>query len=83
MAGNIWDMKKLGCTANEGPVRIKFKCLVPLYVLPEMKLLLPNQNYNVLSSSFYTHISVRDLYISRIGLPILLQGNMWTDPGNI
>jgi hypothetical protein len=31
----------------------------------------------------YTHISVRDLYISRIGLPILLQENMWTDPGNI
>jgi hypothetical protein len=27
--------------------------------------------------------SVRDLYLSRIGLPILLQGNMWTDPGNI
>jgi hypothetical protein len=26
---------------------------------------------------------VRDLYISRIGLPILLQGNMWTNPGNI
>jgi hypothetical protein len=28
-------------------------------------------------------ISVRDLYISRIGLPILLQGNIWTDPRNI
>ncbi len=26
---------------------------------------------------------MKDLYISRIGLPILLQGNMWTDPGNI
>jgi hypothetical protein len=26
-------------------------------------------------------MSVRDFYISRIGLPILLQGNMWTDPG--
>jgi hypothetical protein len=26
---------------------------------------------------------VRDLYISRIGLPILLQGNMWTNPGDI
>jgi hypothetical protein len=26
---------------------------------------------------------VRDLYISRIGLPILLQENMWTVPGNI
>jgi hypothetical protein len=41
-----------------------------------MKLLFPKQNYNVLSPSFYTHISVSGLYISRIGLPILLQGNM-------
>ncbi len=33
-----------------------------------------NENviYNILFSSPYTHISVRDLYISRIGLPILL-----------
>ncbi len=58
-------------SANEGPVRIQYKCLVP------------KQNYNVLSPSSYTLISVRDLYISKIGLPILLQGNMWTDPGNI
>jgi hypothetical protein len=28
-------------------------------------------------------ISVRDLYISRISLPILLQRNMWTNPENI
>ncbi len=48
-----------------------------------MNLLIPEQNYNVLSPSSYTHISVRNLYISRIHLPILLQGNMWTDPGNI
>jgi hypothetical protein len=27
------------------------------------------------------HISVRDLYISRMGLSILLQPNMWTIPG--
>jgi hypothetical protein len=70
-------------TANEGPVKIQYKCLVPIYVFPEMKLIFPNQNYNVLSPSSYTHISVRDLYISRISLPILLQVNMWTDPGNI
>ncbi len=38
-----------------------------------MKLLFPKQNCNVLSPRSYTHISVRDLYISRIGLPILLQ----------
>jgi hypothetical protein len=38
----------------------------PIYVLPEMKLrsLLPYS---------YSHVSVSDLSISRIGLPILLQ----------
>jgi hypothetical protein len=36
-----------------------------------MKLLFQKQNYNVLSPSSYTRISVRDLFISRIGLPIL------------
>jgi hypothetical protein len=60
----------------------EYICLVPLYVFPEMELLFPKQNYNVLSPSSYTHISVRDFYISRIGLPSL-QENMWTDPGNI
>jgi hypothetical protein len=50
---------------------------------PEMTLLFPKQNYNVLSPSSYTHISVRDLYISRICLPILLPGNMWSDSVNI
>jgi hypothetical protein len=26
------------CTANEGPVRNQYKCLVPVCVIPEMKL---------------------------------------------
>ncbi len=30
-----------------------------------------------------SYIQVSDLYIATIGLPILLQENMWTDPGNI
>jgi hypothetical protein len=76
----VWQ--KVRYTANGGPVRIQYKCLVPIYVFPEMKLLLPKQNYNILFPSSYTHIPVRDLYISRISLPIPLQGNMWTDPGN-
>jgi hypothetical protein len=29
------------------------------------------------------HVSVSDVYISRIGLRILLQENRWTDLGNI
>jgi hypothetical protein len=33
--------------------------------------------------SQFPHSSVCDLHIPKIGLPILLQENMWTDPGNI
>jgi hypothetical protein len=51
--------------------------------IPRNETVITKQNYYVLSPSSYTHISVRELYISRIGLPILLQENMWTDPGNI
>ncbi len=32
------------------------KCLVSIYVFPEIKLLLPKQNYKVLSPSSYTHL---------------------------
>ncbi len=39
-------------TANEGSVRIQCKCLVPIYVFIEMKLVFPKQNYNLLSPSF-------------------------------
>ncbi len=28
----------VACTANEGPVSIQYKCLVPICVFPEMKL---------------------------------------------
>ncbi len=43
-------------TANEGPVKIQYIYLVPIYVFPEIKLLFPKQNYNVLAPSSYTHI---------------------------
>jgi hypothetical protein len=36
-----------------------------------------------LSPYFHMHVSVSDLYSPTIGLPILLQENMCTDPGNI
>jgi hypothetical protein len=47
---------------------------VPIYVFPEMKLLFPKQNNNVLSPSSYTHISVRDINISRIEAPYSAAG---------
>jgi hypothetical protein len=48
----------------------------PISVFPEMKLrgLVPNS---------YIHVSVSDLYIPRIGLPIWRQQNRHTNPGNI
>jgi hypothetical protein len=55
---NSATAKLVRWTANEGPVRIQYKCLVPIYVFLEVK-----QNYNVLSPSSYSHISVRDLHI--------------------
>jgi hypothetical protein len=41
------------------------------------------RNFAGLSPNFHIYVSVRDLYILTIGLPILLQENVWTDPGNI
>jgi hypothetical protein len=36
-----------------------------------------------LNPNFHIHVSVNDLYIPTISLPILLQKNMWTAPWNI
>ncbi len=78
-------------TAKERPVRIQYNCLVPIYVFPEMKLCVQPPYFQNRVIMFcipippFIHISVRDLYsyISRIGLSILLQPNMLTDPENI
>jgi hypothetical protein len=61
-------------------LRIRYKCLVPIYVFPEMKLLFAKQNYIVLSPSSYTHISVRYLYTSGSVCLFCCRG---TDPWNI
>jgi hypothetical protein len=43
--------------------------------------LFPKLNYIVLAPNFHIHVTLSDLYIPRIGLPILLQTNRQTDPG--
>ncbi len=54
-------------TANEGPVRIQYKCLVPIYVFPEQilrpALLFPKKVYNVLSPNFHIHVSVSTIQL--------------------
>jgi hypothetical protein len=58
-------ISKMSSTANEGPVRIQYKCLLPIYVFPEMKLLFPKtQLYIFLSPSFlHLYICERFIYI--------------------
>ncbi len=45
------------------------------------KQIIPEKELRDLSPNYY--FSVCDLYIPTIGLPIVLQENSWTDPGNI
>ena len=47
-----------------------------------LKNIFPEKKLRGYSPNFY-YVSVSDLYILRIDRPILLQENMWTDPGNI
>ncbi len=47
-----------------------------IYVFPEIKL------YSLVPNSC-SHVPVSNLYIPRIGQPILLQLNKQTNPGNI
>jgi hypothetical protein len=46
-------------------------------------LIVPEKELRGLSSISYIHVSVSDLYIPRICLPIWLQQNRQTAPGNI
>jgi hypothetical protein len=48
-----------------------------------LKQLFPEKELCGLSPNFRIHVSVSDSNIPMIGLPILLQENMWTDLGNI
>ncbi len=73
-------------TGNEGLVRIHTNVwfrFMRSQKLSCLALLFPKQNYKDLSTKFYMHVSVSELYIPGIALPILLQPNRQTDPGNI
>ncbi len=62
------------CVFRDALVRHNTKNSKQIFTEKEMRGLSPN---------FYIHVSVSNLYIPTIGLPFLLQENMWTDPGKI
>jgi hypothetical protein len=70
-------------TANEGPVITQYKGLVPIYVFLGNATDFQNRIVMFCLKVPTLIYLQRDLYISRIGLPILLQENMWIDPVNI
>ncbi len=43
----------------------------------------PEKELRGYSPNSYIQVTVSDLYIPRIGLPIMLQENRWTERGNI
>jgi membrane protein required for beta-lactamase induction len=54
-------------TANEGPVKIQYYCLIQIYVFPEKKLLdliISKLLYNVLSPYLHIHVSVCEQFMS-------------------
>ncbi len=82
----LFFVKLFEYTANEMPMRIKYKCQVPIDVFQKWNFaasLFPKQNYNILSPSFHIHVSMSSWYFPRISLPILLQPNRQTYSGNI
>jgi hypothetical protein len=66
-------------TANQGPVRIQYKCLFPIYVFPKMKLHghVISKTELKCSVSQYPHSSICERFL------YLLQPNRQTDPENI
>jgi hypothetical protein len=49
----------------------------------ETNTVFPENELHGLSPNYHIHVSVSNLYITTIGLPILQQENLWTFPGNI
>ena len=47
------------------------------------KQIFPEKELEGPSPNFHIHVSVSDLHIPTIDLPILLQETMWADPKNI
>ena len=61
----------------------KYICTVQRHNTEYLKQMFSEKDLRDLSPNFHIHMSVSELYIPTIGLLILLQENMWTDPGNV
>jgi hypothetical protein len=75
--------KKLSNLPNLWTKPMRVVCTLQRHNTGNLKQIFPETELRGRSPNFHIHVSVSDLYIPTIGLPILLQENMWTDLGNI
>ncbi len=60
-------------TDADGTLVLYLPCTLQRQKTEILKQILPEKEYRGLSPNFHIHASVSDLYISTIGLPILLE----------
>jgi hypothetical protein len=60
--------------------QMRLFCTLQRHNTKKLKQMFPEKELRGHSPDFHVHVSVSDLYNLIIGLPILLQENMWTDP---
>jgi hypothetical protein len=61
----------------------QYDYIAKIYYTENSKHIFPEKELRGHSPNSYIHVSVCELHIPTIGLPILLQENRWTDCGNI
>jgi hypothetical protein len=61
----------------------RFDYTAKIYYTENLKHIFPEKELRGHRPKSYIHVSLCELYIPTIGLPILLQENRWTDCGNI
>ncbi len=93
--GEIWDydhplrlLKIINIVKGQKPlmqIPINTMTTLPRQNIENSKQIFPGKELRGPRPNFHIHVSVTvsDLFISTIGLPILLQENMWTEPGYI
>jgi hypothetical protein len=58
-------------------------CTLQRHNTENSKQIFPEKELRGFSTNFHIHVSVSDLFVPAIRPPVLLQENMWVDPGNL
>ncbi len=65
---------------GEMTILVRWKLALQRYNTKNSKQTILEKEFRNLIPYFHIHVSMRDLHIPTIGLPNLLQENMWSEP---